>query len=426
MNTGNAETLIQGTPENIIQLDPRRRAKQASVAKSRFRILPFTNRAGSQSWRVTGIKRDGTRIRENYADQQSAQCRQIDLEAEFHARQSTDTGLRATKLTDTQVKIAEVAFVRLDSDEEMLSAVEYWLRHGRQQSVQQTVKLDEAIEQFTSWLEAQGPQDMRDATRHNLRKRVNLFANATPNHEVASITSDTVVKFLDSRNVSRRTKINDRLALSRFFSWCREKPRQWLAVNPAAKEGKSKRQPTPQPEILSLEECERLLRTAEKFKDGKLAPYVAVCLFEGLRPTEATLIRPDQFNLVDRELRIEADQTKTHRPRVVAISKTLAAWLKAYGCNCHPANFTKDWRALRIAAGFGTPSEERPDLKPWVEDIMRHTSISHYFRSCGSYGLTAEWAGNSEKIIKDHYKGRVSTEDTKRFYALLPKKGGRK
>jgi hypothetical protein len=54
---------------------------------------------------------------------------------------------------------------------------------------------------------------------------------------------------------------------------------------------------------------------------------------------------------------------------------------------------------------------------------MRHTAISHYFRKTGSYGLTAEQFGNSEAIIKRHYQGRVSSEDTRKFYALLPKKG---
>jgi hypothetical protein len=65
-------------------------------------------------------------------------------------------------------------------------------------------------------------------------------------------------------------------------------------------------------------------------------------------------------------------------------------------------------------------------LKPWPVDVMRHTAISHYFRQTGSYGQTAEQFGNSESIIKRHYQGRVSSEDTKAFYALAPKKGNPK
>jgi len=59
--------------------------------------------------------------------------------------------------------------------------------------------------------------------------------------------------------------------------------------------------------------------------------------------------------------------------------------------------------------------------RPMASGGARHTAISHFFRKTGSYGLTAEQFGNSESIIKLHYQGRVSTEDTKRFYRLTPK-----
>jgi hypothetical protein len=38
------------------------------------------------------------------------------------------------------------------------------------------------------------------------------------------------------------------------------------------------------------------------------------------------------------------------------------------------------------------------------------------------YGKAAEQFGNSEAIIKKHYQSRVSSDDTKKFYALMPKK----
>src|SRR5689334_16650595 len=123
------------TPENIIPLEAPKRLKLESVTRQRFRVIPFTNAIGTQAWRVTGIKRDGTRIRENYADKTKADCRQIALEADYRVRQPDDATLRATSLNETQIKLAEVAFTRLDSDDELLRAVEHWLRHGRQSAV---------------------------------------------------------------------------------------------------------------------------------------------------------------------------------------------------------------------------------------------------------------------------------------------------
>jgi hypothetical protein len=41
----------------------------------------------------------------------------------------------------------------------------------------------------------------------------------------------------------------------------------------------------------------------------------------------------------------------------------------------------------------------------------------------GERGQTAEQFGNSEGIIKAHYQGRVSSAETKKFYALRPAAG---
>ena len=61
---------------------------------------------------------------------------------------------------------------------------------------------------------------------------------------------------------------------------------------------------------LPVDECERLLRAAEAFESGKLVPYVALCLFGGLRPFEAARLTWEQVNLVDKEIRLKgaADQ----------------------------------------------------------------------------------------------------------------------
>ena len=112
---------------------------------ARFAILEFTNRTGSQSWRVSGYKRDGTRIRENFAELPRAQARQLELEGEY-LKQERDTALRATKLTADQLQLAEVAIIKLSDDwPRLLDAVGYWLEHGRHNTVPESARLDEAV-----------------------------------------------------------------------------------------------------------------------------------------------------------------------------------------------------------------------------------------------------------------------------------------
>ncbi len=77
-----------------------------------------------------------------------------------------------------------------------------------------------------------------------------------------------------------------------------------------------------------------------------------------------------------------------------------------------PADWLKDFRAVRKAAA----------IDRWPSDVARHTAISHFSRKTGSYGLTAEQFGNSESIIKLHRQGRVTSQDTKRFCRLKPRR----
>jgi len=181
-----------------------------------------------------------------------------------------------------------------------------------------------------------------------------------------------------------------------------------------------------EPIVLAVKECQALLREAEQFENGRLVPYIALCLFGGLRPFETGRVTWDQVNLVDGEIRLKGTQTKTGKGRIVAMGKTLKEWLHRYrkSGEIYRSTYEIELRALRTRIGYGSKTEAQPGLKPWVPDVLRHTAVSHYFRASGSYGQTAEQFGNSEAIIKKHYQGRVSSADTKKFYAIRPRKSG--
>ena len=64
---------------------------------------------------------------------------------------------------------------------------------------------------------------------------------------------------------------------------------------------------------------------------------------------------------------------------------------------------------------------------PYRQPFLRHyTSVSHFFRRCGSYGLTAEHAGNSEKIIRQCYQARTTTAESAAYWALFPDRESRR
>ncbi len=397
--------------------------------KSRFRVIPYKNpRTGSTSWCVTGMKRNRERIRKNFSEQEAAEVYQNELNLEW-LKGEARTEIKATRLSEDQIKLAESAFVQLgtDKDSELPLAIQFWIQNGRPNAVQTVVHLDDAESQFNEWLKK--TESLRDRTKANLRLRVSVFRKSVGNLRIPDIQPETIEDYLKGRDVSPSSKDNDRRALSRFFSWCMERPRRWAQTNPCREVEIEQDADTDQPSILSVSESERLLRAAEAHKGGRLVPYVSVCIFGGLRPFEAQRLTWSKVNLKDREMRLEASMTKTKEPRVVVICDTLAAWLGQHdGKAFYPVNWRKDFDLIKAEAGFGNndrlPRRFRDTkLTPWPDDVMRHTAISHYFRKTGSFGQTAEQFGNSEAIIKRHYKARVSSDETKAFYAIMPKKG---
>jgi len=219
---------------------------------------------------VTGNRRDGSRVRETFSEQGKAEVRRTQLEAEFFSRSYEDTAFRATRLNDTQLRIAEISFIRLDDDQDMLTAVNYWLDHGRKQAVIESPWLDEAAEAFFDWV--QHTESLRTRTKDKLRIRVNLFRNSVPNLRVADITPEVIDGFFAKREVSALTKIGDRAAISRFFSWCIERPRRWAVANPCREIRLEKKHDQSAPAILSVEDCQKLLSAAEAHNDGQLVP----------------------------------------------------------------------------------------------------------------------------------------------------------
>lgn len=413
---------------NVIALPTR---KRAAVVAQRFKIVEFQNpRTGTKSYRVTGMKRDGERVRENFQDQERAECRQAELQTEWLCGHVEETP-RKTSLADDKLRMAETVFIQLGDDWERLPDIVADWKRARENAgpAIESPLLDDAVTEFKNWLDS-AECDLSEETKPGYKNRVGMFANSVKNVRVNEIDLEFIKAYLkdrakpsgpDNKVVGKTTLKNDRRAICRFLSWCVE--RKYAKSNPAIEPRKRMGKTGGKlhgklPDLFTVEQCRKLLREAEKHRGGMLAPYVAVCLFAGLRPdSEAERITWEQVNLRDGEIIVTPAMTKTGTPRTIKMHPTLVAWLKAYkGVEFYPSGWRDNFDAVKKAAG----------ITKWIVDGMRHTAHSHYFRKCGSFGLTAEYFGNSEPIVRRHYNGRVTTEETKAFYAILPtKKAGK-
>src|SRR2546422_11779712 len=115
------------------------KSKKKRAGKERFHITHFTNPSGETAFRVAGYKPSGERVRENFKTQEEAVGRKAELDIEAaNIVTTTATRLKATRLTDDQVKEAERAFARLAS-KPLMEAVEYYLENYREPVQQMSV-----------------------------------------------------------------------------------------------------------------------------------------------------------------------------------------------------------------------------------------------------------------------------------------------
>ena len=396
------------------------RSKAKRAGKERFHVTEFVNPSGETAFRVAGYMPSGERVRENFPTQEEAVGRKAELDIEAaNIVTTTATRLKATRLTDEQVKDAERAFAKL-GNRTLLDAVEYYLRNYREPVRQITVA--DAIAQFIA---ERAQQNRRPDTLRNLRGRLGMFGRLHGEKRVSDITSEDCRDFVFRKGTSPRNQINDRLVGSNFLNWCVR--RQFAAKNNMATVDKPAVD-TQEPSVLSLADCRQLLAAAREYKDGLLLPYTVISLFAGLRPAEIARLTWERVDLTEGTLTLDGSMAKTRQRRIVELPENAVAWLLPLAPKrpeFTPAAFARHFGRVKHAAGFNgkestKAKDGQPALRPWVQDYMRHTAISMYLATHKHEGEAATWAGNSPNVIHRHYKGLVKEADATAFWGITP------
>jgi integrase len=163
-----------------------------------------------------------------------------------------------------------------------------------------------------------------------------------------------------------------RRGISGFFTWavknhhCLENPCTRLDSPPQTVKNIA---------ILSPEEIKRLLKAATLLDDGVAVASVCILLFAGLRPSELEELTPKSI--------------KTER--------------------------------IRIDGGKMSKLKEATKAKRWVNDILRHTSISYQLERDQDEPRTAFNNGTSTQMINQHYRDVIDDPEViDEFWELTP------
>lgn len=245
-----------------------------------------------------------------------------------------------------------------------------------------------------------------DATRSNYEVGLVLLLKPDPNKLVHAFTVGDLETSL-KKYTNTRSRRSFRTIFSGFFNWAVR--HHYCLENPCKRFDKLPKDMT-QIALLSLDDVQRLLYAAVCYQDGAAASSIAIGLFAGLRPSEIADLKPEDIG--GKVIRVSGGKLRRKLKRSVPISNVLAAWLKDYPFTGLPSGWIYKMKTLKKAT----------DARNWVQDIIRHTSISFQTERDQNEALTAYNCGTSVKMMDLHYRNSIDDEEIiKAFWDLTPK-----
>ena len=176
------------------------------------------------------------------------------------------------------------------------------------------------------------------------------------------------------------------------------------------------------PYVLTIEECRKVLNLCRE-KHLEVLPLLALNLFCGIRPSETRRLssskgRDGNFDWEDNEVIFQAKKTKTKMRRFVEMSDNCLAWLGVQELNLPIVNANHKWDS------FLRDAKKALGYESWPHDCIRHSFCSYGLRHAENAGKVALQAGNTEKVLFNHYLKLVSKAAAKEFWNIAPENAG--
>jgi integrase len=284
----------------------------------------------------------------------------------------------------------------------IIEAAQFYARKGPMTCENTT--LAEATARFLKGYE-NGPR----FTLAGLRKELSSFADIHGDMKPTELDEATLEEWI-SRGGPAPRFFNNRLGTWKtFLNRCRDWKYLPQGEKHPAETIKPKRLADKSPEILSVEQCKKLLAALPE----NLIPYVAVGCFAGVRPFEMLRLKWEDFDWSRSYLHVRAEVAgKTSQERFVPLQSNLVAILKPLSepngrfCETHARE-----KVSLLARAKGI-------LDSWPMDVMRHSFCSYRLAQTQNIGMVAEEAGNSPAIIRKHYRRPLKREDGDAWFAI--------
>jgi len=318
---------------------------------------------------------------------------------------------------------AALALAHLEGAGTLLDAAILFMREReRIKRLTHSPTVDEAINAYLGAKRAEEEKgEISRLTLYDIQSKMRIVRSSFGKLKVTQIDEAAVSDFIRNLPHGARTKHNIRTKLSQFLNYCRREGK-WISVNPT--ENIKVRVKNGEVKILSVPEIKQLLKAALECElPASVLPYLAVQLFAGLRPFEASQLRWEQVHFETGQIEVLGVTSKTRETRFVQLEPLLAEWLLSFRASAGRIigpRFAYTLRAVKVSAGFTFSDTPGGDTHPWPNDVLRHCYGSYWLAVHKDRAHLAELMGNSLAMIKTHYRRAIPFGVAQEFWQLAP------
>ena len=255
----------------------------------------------------------------------------------------------------------------------------------------------------------------------DLRYRLGLLEK-TFHCNVNAIVPDDLRAFLNDLALSPRGFNNTLATLHTFFNFTQD--RGWLSKEADLLAGMEKRKARAVPvEIFSPGEMADLLAHSS----NALKPCLALAAFAGLRSEEILRLEWTDVERRPGFIEIAADKAKTAARRLVPITGNLVQWLAISDNRSGKVwPHSRPWFFESMRDCVKAINDERQEQSrnvpqfTWRQNALRHSFISYRLAEIQDMNQVALEAGNSPRMIFQHYRELCTPNEAKTWFSLAP------
>lgn len=324
-----------------------------------------------------------------------------------------------TTLTDAVRQFAEAQ--KILSETPLIDAVRFFVKHkeleakrGALQPITFPVLATKYLQSISGKKSARYVQDQQS----KLKRAAKAFTGQL--RDIRADDIDAWINGMDGANA--RTKNNYRLALLTLFSYARDKnhlPRGEKTEAEFATRHEDKKGGTI--DIYTPAQFALLLR----YVDERFLPFVALGGLAGLRSIEILRLEWQDVWFEKGFIEVGRSKSKTATRRLVPICPALHEWLKPHAKKTGPIlpDIRDEFHFTRLFHTSKTSLNDE-DGKARLELLhngLRHSFCSYRLALVKSAAQVALEAGNSPKMLFEHYRELVTEDEGKEWFSLSPK-----